>query len=113
MPAPGHPAYRGGAALCIFHSRQPGPCDGRYDHSAGRVGPSDYRHWFPRGYPGKDAPVRAWDNHPEPRAGLCYPAQVHPSKIGLLVSLVEAYDGLAVVRTKDAAAGIVEFWISA
>ena len=34
------------------------------------------------------------------------------SRLGLLVSLVEAYDGLAVVRTKDAAAGIVEFWIS-
>jgi hypothetical protein len=56
--------------------------------------------------------VKPWDDHPQPRAGLCYPARVHPSKIGLLVSLVEAYDGLAVVRTKDAAAGIVEFWIS-
>jgi len=56
--------------------------------------------------------MKPWNDHPEPRAGLCYPARIAPSKIGLLVSLVEAYDGLAVVRTKDAAAGIVEFWIS-
>lgn len=56
--------------------------------------------------------MKRWDNHPEPRAGLAYPAQVDPSKIGLLVSLIEAYDGLAVLRTKDAVRGIVEFWIS-
>lgn len=56
--------------------------------------------------------MKPWNDHPDPRGGLIYPAHVHPSKIGLLVSLIEAYDGLAVVRTKDAAAGIVEFWIS-
>lgn len=56
--------------------------------------------------------MKPWNDHPEPRAGFCYPAQMPPSKIGLLVSLLEAYDGLAVIRTKDAAAGIVEFWIS-
>lgn len=56
--------------------------------------------------------MKPWNNHPQPATGLIYPARVHPSKIGLLVSLIEAYDGLAVVRTKDAAAGIVEFWIS-
>lgn len=56
--------------------------------------------------------MRRWNEHPEPRAGLAYPAKVDPSKIGFLVSLIEAYDGLAVLRTKDAARGIVEFWIS-
>ncbi len=56
--------------------------------------------------------VRAWDDHPQPTAGLCYLAHVEPQHIGYLVSLVEAHEGLAVVRTKDAALGIVEFWIS-
>lgn len=56
--------------------------------------------------------MKRWDNHPQPQAGLCYRAKVSPAIIGHLVSLVEAYDGLAVVRTKDKAAGIVEFWIS-
>ena len=56
--------------------------------------------------------MRKWDDHPEPKAGLCYMGKIAPSKIGYMVSLMEAYDGLAVIRTKDAAAGIVEFWIS-
>lgn len=56
--------------------------------------------------------MRAWNDHPEPRAGLCYTAQVNPSHIAHLVSLIEAYEGLATLRTKDADAGIVEFWIS-
>lgn len=56
--------------------------------------------------------MKPWNDHPEPRAGLCYTGRIDPSKIGFLVNLVEAYGGLAVVRTKDAAAGIVEFWIS-
>ena len=56
--------------------------------------------------------MKPWNDHPDPRGGLCYVGQVNPSHIGFLVSLVEAYEGLAVVRTKDAAAGIVEFWIS-
>lgn len=56
--------------------------------------------------------MRPWNDHPEPLAGLCYTGRLDPSRIGFLVSLVEAYEGLAVVRTKDAAAGIVEFWIS-
>ncbi|MGI8908759.1 MAG: DUF4911 domain-containing protein [Candidatus Sumerlaeaceae bacterium] len=56
--------------------------------------------------------MRAWDDHPEPRAGICYTAHIDPQHIGYLVSLVEAHEGLAIVRTKDAALGIVEFWIS-
>ncbi len=56
--------------------------------------------------------MRRWDDHPEPKAGLCYTGRIDPSRIGFLVNLMEAYEGLAVVRTKDAGAGIVEFWIS-
>jgi len=56
--------------------------------------------------------VKRWDDHAEPRAGLCYAGKVDPGFIGHLVSLLEAYEGLAVLRTKDAAAGIVEFWVS-
>lgn len=43
---------------------------------------------------------------------MYYTAHVEPQHIGFLVSLVEAHEGLAIVRTKDAALGIVEFWIS-
>ena len=56
--------------------------------------------------------MKPWNDHPEPHGGLGYVGQINPSLIGYLVMLVEAYDGLAVIRTKDAAAGIVEFWIS-
>lgn len=56
--------------------------------------------------------MKPWNDHPEPRGGLCYVGRIHPSRIVNLVSLMEAYGGLAIVRTKDAAAGIVEFWIS-
>jgi hypothetical protein len=56
--------------------------------------------------------MKSWNEHPEPRAGLCYTAKVPPHEIGYLVSLVEGHEGLAIVRTKDAALGIVEFWIS-
>lgn len=56
--------------------------------------------------------MKAWDDFGRHGPGLCYTGRIGPEKIGYLVSLVEAYEGLAVVRTKDAAAGIVEFWIS-
>jgi hypothetical protein len=56
--------------------------------------------------------MRRWDDHAAPRAGLSYTARLDPKNIAYLVCLLEAYDGLAVVRTKDAALGIVEFWIS-
>lgn len=54
---------------------------------------------------------RPWP-HPEPRSGLCYPARLEPHRIVDLQNLVEGYDGLAVLRTKDSALGIVEFWVS-
>lgn len=56
--------------------------------------------------------MRAWDDHPEPRTGLCYTGKVNPGKISRLVALLEAYDGLATIRTKDAGLGVVEFWLS-
>jgi hypothetical protein len=55
--------------------------------------------------------MRKW-MPPAPLSGLSYTARVDPANIAYLVSLLEAYDGLAVLRTKDAALGIVEFWIS-
>ena len=56
--------------------------------------------------------MKRWDNHPEPRAGLCYTARVPVHEIGFLVSLVEGHEGLAIVRTKDETLAIVEFSIS-
>ena len=56
--------------------------------------------------------MKNWNDHPDPRTGLCYTARVPVHEIGFLVSLVEGHEGLAVVRTIDAALGIVEFWIS-
>jgi len=56
--------------------------------------------------------MKTWNDHPEPRTGLCYTARVPVHEIGYLVSIVEGHEGLAIVRTKDAALGIVEFWIS-
>lgn len=44
--------------------------------------------------------------------GLLYLAHVDPSQISFLCSIVEGHEGLAIVRTKDEALGIVEFWIS-
>jgi len=38
-------------------------------------------------------------------------ARCRPSKIGLVNSIIDAYEGLAVVRTIDAAEGLIEFWV--
>lgn len=43
---------------------------------------------------------------------LLYRGQVPSENIAFLVSLVEAHEGLAIVRTKDARAGKVEFWVT-
>lgn len=37
--------------------------------------------------------------------------QVPPSEIGYLCNLVEAYDGIGLVRTLDRARGIIECWV--
>jgi hypothetical protein len=36
-----------------------------------------------------------------------------PERIGLVNAIVDAYEGLAVVRTIDAGKGLLEFWVSA
>lgn len=43
---------------------------------------------------------------------LCCQARIEPEEIGYVCALVEALEGLAIIRTKDNALGIVEFWIS-
>jgi hypothetical protein len=37
--------------------------------------------------------------------------RVPPARIGLVCSIVEAYEGLAVVRTTDQAAGVIDVWV--
>lgn len=55
--------------------------------------------------------MRAWNDH-QKGSGICYQAHVEPRHIGYLCAIVEGHEGLAVVRTKDQASGIVELWIS-
>ncbi len=49
-----------------------------------------------------------------PHSGDCllYRGRIPVETIAFLVSLVEAHEGLAIVRTKDAKAGKVEFWVT-
>lgn len=54
--------------------------------------------------------MRRWDDYPG-EAELVYEAQVPPSEIHYVCSITEAYEGLAVVRTKDEKLGIVQFWV--
>ena len=42
---------------------------------------------------------------------LTYQARINRAEIGFLNSIIESYEGIAVVRTFDAKAGIVELWI--
>lgn len=56
--------------------------------------------------------MRRWDDYPED-AEWVYEARVAPAEIHYVCSLTEAYEGLAVVRTKDEKAGIVQFWVPA
>ncbi len=43
---------------------------------------------------------------------ITYRAVIHKAHIGFLNSIIESYEGLAVVRTVDAPSGLVELWIS-
>ena len=43
---------------------------------------------------------------------ITYRAVINKAHIGYLNSIIESYEGVAVVRTMDAPAGIVELWIS-
>lgn len=38
--------------------------------------------------------------------------RVRPSDIGFLDATLEAYEGVAVIRTNDRKAGLVEFWVA-
>lgn len=55
--------------------------------------------------------MRPWGAHRERRC-LCYRARVQPSEIHFVCSITEGYDGMAVVRTVDESAGIVEFLVT-
>lgn len=44
---------------------------------------------------------------------ITYRAQITRTEIGFLNSIIESYEGIGVVRTFDAQAGIVELWIPA
>ncbi len=44
---------------------------------------------------------------------ITYQAHINRAEIGFLNSIIESYDGIGVVRTFDANAGIVELWIPA
>ena len=38
-------------------------------------------------------------------------ARIPPEEIGYVSALVESYEGIAVLRTRDPQIGIVEFWV--
>jgi hypothetical protein len=44
---------------------------------------------------------------------ITYRARIESAHIGYLNSIIESYDGIAVVRTLDAPAGIIELWLPA
>lgn len=43
---------------------------------------------------------------------ITYRAVIDKTQIGFLNSIIESYEGIAVVRTMDAPSGIIELWIS-
>jgi len=56
--------------------------------------------------------ARRFAGWPEPSADCrTLVLRVPPSKIGLICSLVEAYEGVAIVRTTDRQAGLIDLWI--
>jgi hypothetical protein len=54
--------------------------------------------------------MRPWNDYPED-AEVVYEAKVDPVQIHYVCATTEAYEGLAVVRTKDENLGIVQFWV--
>lgn len=42
---------------------------------------------------------------------IIFRAVIDSTQIGFLNSIIESYEGIAVVRTLDAPAGIVELWV--
>ncbi len=43
---------------------------------------------------------------------ITYRARIDKTQIGFLNSIIESYEGIAVVRTLNAPSGIVELWVS-
>jgi hypothetical protein len=41
-----------------------------------------------------------------------YRAQINKTQIGFLNSIIESYEGIAVVRTLQATSGIIELWVA-
>lgn len=54
--------------------------------------------------------MKRWNDYPEDDE-LVYEAHVDPRQIHYVCCTTEAYEGLAVVRTKDEKLGIVQFWV--
>ncbi|PID56608.1 hypothetical protein CSB45_10255 [candidate division KSB3 bacterium] len=52
------------------------------------------------------------NTEPQTMDTITYRAVIDKSQIGYLNSIIDSYEGLAVVRTMDAPSGIVELWIS-
>ena len=49
---------------------------------------------------------------PPPSGGLLtLRLRIPPAKIGLVCSILEAYEGVSVVRTTDQEAGLIEIWV--
>jgi predicted HD phosphohydrolase len=43
---------------------------------------------------------------------LTYRARIEKTQIGFLNSIIESYEGIAVVRTLHAPSGVVELWVA-
>jgi hypothetical protein len=43
---------------------------------------------------------------------ITYRARIDKTQIGFLNSIIESYEGIAVVRTLHAPSGIIELWVS-
>ena len=43
---------------------------------------------------------------------VTFRGRVHPQDIAFLDATVHAYEGIAIVRTTDRKAGLIEFWVA-
>ena len=48
---------------------------------------------------------------PAPQEPIIYLVQIPPGEIAYVNSVIEAYEGLGIVRTRDQARGVIEIWI--
>lgn len=49
--------------------------------------------------------------YPAPNESLIYVAQIPPAEIAFVNSVIESYEGIGVVRTRDQHRGIIEIWV--